>query len=322
MEININRHSEYIFGAVPDDNPEHAFTRMGVNDFWGSPNSTGVRIKFRTNSQTVSIKMNIKYAEVEAFFGSMMVNGITYIIKNPKKVLKMECVSGRNQGIQTLYRQTGNDFLDYEIYCPVKNTLISMDIYVDDGSEIISFDKINSPILFLGGPTAFGRGCTFPHGMYSSIVARKLSLDYYNLAIYNSRYLEEKYVLNASKAIQSPRFVVAEICSIPTTKEYISEKLSKYLETLADSFPRCPIVLFSQPYDGRKLDNYIECAKIISAFAKKYPSRNIMYLDGKTVFSHIPTDRVTISSYLINDYGNMILADRIIKIAEAFVSPL
>ncbi len=42
MIIDINQHSEYIFGAVPDGNPEHAFTRMGLHDYWGSPNSTGV----------------------------------------------------------------------------------------------------------------------------------------------------------------------------------------------------------------------------------------------------------------------------------------
>ncbi|MBS7398498.1 MAG: hypothetical protein KIG32_08835, partial [Ruminiclostridium sp.] len=108
----------------------------------------------------------------------------------------------------------------------------------------------------------------------------------------------------------------------PITKEYIAQKLDKYLEKLTECFCRCPILLVSQPYDGRKLDNYIECGKIVRAFAEKHPERNIMYLDGKTVFKGIPTDRVTLSAYLTNDYGNMVLADRIIKIAEAFISTI
>lgn len=322
MIIDINQHSEYIFGTVPDGNPEHAFTRMGLHDYWGSPNSTGVRIRFSTNSQTVGISIDIEYSDVEAFFGNMMVNGITYIVRNRQKVLKIECATGRNKETQTLYQQKGNELLYYEIYCPVKNTLTHASLLVDDDAQMVAPDKTDAPILFFGGPTTFGRGCTFPHGMYSSIVARKFSRDYYNLAMYNSRYLEEKYISTAAKAIQNPCFVAAEICSIPITKEYIAQKLDKYLEKLAECFCHCPILLVSQPYDGRKLDNYIECGKIVRAFAEKHPERNIMYLDGKTVFKGIPTDRVTLSAYLTNDYGNMVLADRIIKIAEAFISTI
>ncbi len=318
MVININTHKEFIFGAIPDGNPEHAFTRMGLNDFWGNSNSTGVRIRFRTNSQAVKIQLKINYAEVEAFFGGMMVNGITYVVKNQQKVVKMECISGRNTEVQTIYNQNENIFLDYEIFCPVKNQLINLVLHIDDSAEITISDSLGEPILFLGGPTTFGRGCTFPHGTFSSITARKLSCDYYNLAVYNSKYLEEKFVVAAAKAISKPHFVVSEICSIPILKEYLEEKLERYMEVLTESFKNCLILFFSQPYYGTKRDNYIECNNIVKAFAKKHPEQKIMYLDGEFVFKGIPFDLTTLSSYLINDYGNMVLADRIIKIAEAY----
>lgn len=319
MVVDINLHNEFIFGAIPDGNPQHAFTRMGLNDFWGNSNSTGVRVRFRTNSQTVSIKPNINYIPVEAFFGSMMVNGVTYIVNNRQNVIKMECVSGRNELAQTIFKQKGNDFLDYEIHCPIKNQLNSLLLYLDDNAEITASDKLGAPILFLGGPTTFGRGCTFSHGMYSSIVSRKISCDYYNLAIYNRSYLEEKYVSTAAKAIPAPCFVVAEICSIPVPKDYIAKKLEEYLKNLTECFKDCPILLLSQPYYGTERDNYIECRNIVKSFAKKHSERNIMYLDGGTVFKGVPADMATLSSYLINDYGNMVLADRIIKIVEAFI---
>ena len=172
----------------------------------------------------------------------------------------------------------------------------------------------------MGGPTTFGRGCTFSHGMYSSIVARKFLRDYYNLAIYNGKYLEEQYVAKAAKAVSDPCFVVSEICSIPVPTEYIEEKLEQYLEKLAQSYCACPILLLSQPYYGKKRDNYIACRKIVGEVSKKHPERNIMYLDGGNVLDGISPDMATLSSYLTNDYGNMVLADRIIKIADAFIN--
>lgn len=318
MEININQHSEFIFGAVSDGNPDHALTRMGLNSFWGNSNSTGVRVRFSTNSRAVSVKLDIQYEEVEPFFGSMMINGATYIVKNRQQTVKMECISGRNKEVQSLYTQKGNDFLDYEIHCPAKNCLKHLFVYIDDDAEIQASEKLYAPICFLGGPTTFGRGSTFPHGMFSSIVARKFSCDYYNFAMYNNKYLEEKFVLAAVKAVPKPCFTVAEICSIPVAKDYITEKLEKYLEKLAECFNACPVLLLSQPFNGRKLDNYTECRRIVKDFANRHSGRNIMYLDGETVFKGISLDMATLSAYLINDYGNMVLADRIIKIAEAY----
>ncbi len=329
MIINVNEHPEYIFGAVGGKTKESALTRSGLENFPNSSYSTGVRVRFTTNSKEVYVKAKAEIIPTPSLFGHLLVNGISFSISNDQTLIKIDCATLRNSDKILIYKQNAiTDVLHYEIYCPAINTLNSMEIIVDDGAEIKPDNGFASsaPIVFLGSSNTMGRGCTAANTSFTDIVAKHFNSDYYNFSIYSNSFLETRYIEECASVVKNntPWLIVSEICTHSTTPQYLTEKLDSYLKSLADKFPDNCIILYSQPYTGGAPDRYDEkmkiCEDVISGIKsdEKLKNRKICYISGKNVFDGISFDRISVSSYIMNDYGNAELGRKIYSVAEGF----
>ena len=329
MIINVNEHPEYIFGAVGGKTKESVLTRSGLENFPNSSYSTGVRVRFTTNSKEVYVKAKAEIVPTPSFFGHLLVNGISFSISKAHKLIKIDCATLRNSDKIPVYNQNASaDTYEYEIYCPVINTINSMEIIIDDDAEIKPDNSFASsaPIVYLGSSNTIGRGCTAANTSFTDIVAKYFNSDYYNFSIYNNAFLETQYIDKISSALKDkkPWLIVSEICTHSTSPEYIKDKLSGYLNCLSEKFPDSCIILYSQPCTGGNLDRYDEkikiCADVISELRsnKNLKNQKICYIDGKNIFKEISVDRVSVSSYIINDYGNAELGKAIYSVADGF----
>lgn len=321
MKINLIERTELIRGAIPQDG--NAFSRMIINNTDSLENSTGVRICFQTDSLNCSVNYEINKKAVTQNTGAYLFNGFNFIIYDENRSTPLfrggfSCKSALGSAV--VHSGKAKKRLNFELYAPSFNQIKELTLVLDpDASITIASDfDCKLPMIFLGGPMSAGRGTTFASAMFSQISSRKLSSDFYNLALCNDFFLLPKLAKKISTF--KPWLIISEICSAGMKTEYLQNNLYPYLKSLLINNKKSAIILIDQPYLNGDITEYNRRKEIIletlEKLDRKY-SRRFSLIDGSTIFSAISSDCVSFDKDTINDYGNLIYADKICTLANA-----
>ncbi len=318
VEVKLSKHPEFIRGAI--SKPKYEFSRMLFENMGSLLNSAGVRVCFKTNALNCAIRYKIDSVFVVQQIGAYLFNGLSYIVYDANKnkpFIQNGVLSRSSEEVIILKASRKADFSNFEIYFPSFNQIKEITLIMDDDAELLPADEYlhESPIIFLGGPMTLGSGATFANTMFSQIVARKLNSDFYNLALYNNNFL----IVDIAQKVASfkPWLIIAEISSIKMSLVHLKSELYYYLKGILQNNKKSLLILITQPYLG-SMDNDFQkkrehIQKVVGRICKEF-HKQIFVLDGLTVFENIPFDHVSYSANYINDYGNMIYADKILEL--------
>lgn len=306
MKLNLSQIKDISLGAVRIEEDENGFnfyrftkeqeeTYKNLKDnFYAKTFATsGVKLRFKTNSKRLFFKVKITSAGVRGYFSfDVFVNG--------KRVDTIDNFSNMQlpnnyASLPYKYDEHSKEFnlgegeKEVSIYFPwsVKATLKTIEF--DDDSYITSV-KPSKKIIFYGDSITQGVDALHPSCKYATLIADMLDAEEYNKAISGEIFFPE---LAALKDDINPDYVVISYGAndwYRSTQEEFSINCRSFFKNVISNYSNAKIfditpIWNKLLYEERPFGDFRDVDKIIKNIAKDFPE--ITVFDG---FDFVPHD--------------------------------
>ena len=316
-------------------NNEDNFSRLPLKyenivrpEVWSlSKNSSGISIRFKTNSPDISVKWELLNFTDHFYMSRICASGLDLycLVDNKWQYVKSGIPNGyKNERL--LISEMDTITKDFMINLPMNDGIENIEIGIKEGFEIsksVNNFKFNKPIVFYGTSITQGGSASRPGLAYPSIISRNLNVETINLG-FSGNGLFEKAVGLALCEIDAEMYVID--CTPNSTPDIIKENTLELITQIKTCKPNIPILLVEsiiREYSYfQKTDKSIPGGfKFIEAqnneLRKSYDKAldngfvNLYYLesDGLIGYDH----EGTVDGTHLNDLGMQRIADKIGK---------
>lgn len=209
-----------------------------------SQNSSGISVKFRTNSPDISVKWKLASFHERPDMSRICVSGLDLYCFNKNKWQFVR--SGIPEGIeneQLLISGMDTTAKEFLLNLPLYDSIENIEIGIKNGfniSKTLNNYKFNKPIVFYGTSITQGGSPTRPGLAYPSIISRELNVETINLGFAgNGKF--EKTVGVALCEIDASIYVID--CIHNSSPEIINTKALDLIMQIRSSKPNTPILL-------------------------------------------------------------------------------
>ncbi len=227
------------------------YSRDGLK--WLGSNSAGLYVRFRTNSTTIKARWSTKWATTMSHMTDTGVRGVDLYVLTDKgwKFLGV----GRADEKESSTEKEIVGYMDkkdreYMMYLPLYETLVSLEIGVDEGA-FIEPSGLDSPRrdkqVVMYGTSILQGGCANRPGMaFTNILSRKLDREVVNLGFSGNAYLDLEIARFMASA-ENPAIYVLDYCPNATSED-IEARGEKFVKILRDAHPDVPILIIDEVY--------------------------------------------------------------------------
>lgn len=287
-------------------------------------NTAGGRVRFRTNSQRLTVKA-------------------TYPLLTPRSILTEQASMGFDiylfqNGAYTFHAapyppvdmteagyekctSLGEGEHEVEIYLPLYNGLDSLLIGLDQGASLeapIPYTD-RAPVLYYGSSITQGASASRPGNAYSAMLERRFHTDFINLG-FASGGCGENAIAEYMASLSFSAFVCDYDYNAPTEEHLEKTHLPLY-RTLRAAHPEAPILLITKPIllDASDNEENAHRREIIYATYRRALAegdRHIYLIDGKEIFAPYRGGVCCADGVHPNDLGMWVYAESIAKILK------
>ncbi|MBQ9355039.1 MAG: hypothetical protein IJT84_05105 [Clostridia bacterium] len=289
--------------------PDEIARTVSERAVWLSTYTAGGRIRFKTNSKTLALKVtypNLADMSTMSLVGS---SGCTiYLDKEGKSYFYNSIYPTRENktGYDGIIYFDGEEDKDITIYTPLYNAVTELFIGLDIGAKLEKGREYTNKkkILYYGSSITQG-GCVSHAGnTYPAYISRWLDCDYINLGLSGSAQGEE----NMAKYLASlhPDVFVCGYDHNAANVEHLKITHERLFKIFREQNRNIPVVILSKPdFDSNRINNYDrrEVIKATYANAKAKGDKNVYFIDGETLFSKEDRDACTVEALHPNDLG-------------------
>ncbi len=290
------------FRRMPQDVADR--TNDGVK--YLNTNTAGGRIRFRTNSPYIAIKV------VMPDNGTMP--HITMVGQSGFDLYKSDMgdyryvgsfiPAGRNHGYES-QKPTDRQWHTYTIHMPLYDPVEELYIGLSgsaelDAAEPYSYDK---PILYYGSSITQGGCASRPGNSYQAMISRKLDVDHINLG-FSGNGKGEQVVCDYMASLDPLVFVCDYDYNAPSADHLRATHYNMY-ETFRKKHPLTPYIMVSKP-DFRPGPGDEERRSVIRASYYKAIAngdKHVYFVDGEQLFAGEFADSCTVDGCHPNDLG-------------------
>lgn len=315
-----------LYGADPSTFEGEEYWRMAkpVSDeiphlFWHSKCSAGFRVRFKTNSEYVAVKVKI-FSEPTVFEvrsrccdlyvdfenGSRFAGRFTPPANEYKEYEAVIHFGNREERYFTL------NLMNYEMLGDIKIG-IQKDATVGEGRKYLDI----KPILYYGSSITQGGCASRPGNTYQAIINRRNNIDYINLGFSGGAKAEipvMEYIANRAMSI----FVYDYDHNAPSL-EYLRETHERGYKIVREKNPDLPIIFVTKPdfdnnmsaYWNWNENNVIRRTIVMQTYINAIESgdRNVYFVDGAHFFNVNEGDCCVADGCHPTDLGFMRMAD-------------
>ena len=301
-----------IYGLMQND--ETGFCRLPLdvakevsNGVYGlAPNTAGGRVRFSTDSDVVTLKIELygltKFDHMAAIgvhgFDLFEDDGGEGIFVGSFRVPHIED-NKYTSSISLKTRKMRNLTINFPLYNGVK----SLEIGLREDASLGEGEKYRDmkPIIYYGSSITQGGCACRPGNSYQSIIARKNHIDYVNLGFSGSAKGEQRmaeYIAGLDMSL----FFYDYDHNAPDA-QYLKATHYDFYETIRKSNPDLPIVMVSAV--NKMHDIPERKAVIYSSYEKalKNGDKNVYFIDGQEAFGDADRDCCTVDNCHPNDLG-------------------
>ncbi len=316
--VNIKREPFKIYGVkeyfrrIPKEVAENC--NEGVQRLY--ENTTGVRVRFRTNSDYIVVHADIKSADVptsKALIASKDFD--MYIVRRGKPYFSTIFSSSVPEDWNITESRVRFDKVmkDIVLNFPITANLENVYIGVREGSELLPGSKYKhkKPVVFYGSSIVHGEGAMRPGNTYPAIISRKLDTDFINLG-FRGAALAEPAIMEYIAGLDMSVFVY-DYDHNATSLEHLANTHYAGYEIFRRKHPKTPVIFASRVdyYCGNV--EYNEKARNIvrESYFRALASgdRNVYFVDGKKIYPDDKRDECTADGCHPNDMGYSYMAD-------------
>ena len=208
-----------------------------------SKSSTGLSIRFITNSSIIKVKWEILNDLKMDHMPETGIKGVDLYFRNKNNWQYLN--TGRPKGKLNEYTLVENMTLkerEYKIYLPLYDGVKNIEIGIDSSSYIIVPDRnLEKPIIFYGTSITQG-GCASRPGMaHTNIINRKLDRDILNFGFSGNGRMEKPIAKLISEF--DAKIYVIECMPNMNFPESITKRTIPLIDTIREKNPNTPIIL-------------------------------------------------------------------------------
>ena len=271
-------------------------------------NTAGGRIRFRTDSPYVAIRV---FYDRFDFFSHMPLsgkagfdlycyeNGVYRFIKNA-----MPTSTDKN-GYERTFFKTNSGMSDFLIHMPLYNNVSAVYIGLKEGSKLESGAKYRDvkPVLYYGSSITQGGCASRPANAYTNMISMMLDIDHINLG-FSGNAKGELAMADYIGSLDLSVFVLDYDHNAPTV-EHLEKTHEVFFNRYRMHKPNTPVIMISRP-DTAIDKKWMQRRQIIRNTYENAVingDKNVMFIDGNTLFGADMRDSCTVDGCHPNDLG-------------------
>ena len=256
-------------------------------------NSTGLYVRFRSNSTSVAVKWTSRYGTRMNHMSDTGMRGLDlYAMYEGNWRF---AGSARPEGMTSdvvIVKNMDGEYREYMLYLSLYDGVTSLEIGVDEGAEI-EVPQIDSPAsdrpVVAYGTSILQGGCVGRAGMaHTAVLGRKIDREVINLGFSGNAFLDYE-IAELMASVPDPALYILDY--VPNTRaEMIEEKAEKFFRIIRDAHPDVPVIFVEDPdFTHTVFDRVVheevktknEAQRRLFEKLRKEGERNIYYVSSK-----------------------------------------
>lgn len=278
-----------------------------------STNTSGGRIRFKTDSDTVVIRINSPYIYMPHTTG-MMTNGADLYIDKPNGSFFVGAVRPQfNQSVHeaTISMPEGEN--EVTVYLPLYGNVERLEIGLSEGSSLSAHTPYRNslPIVFYGSSITQGACASRPGLSYAARISRKYNLDFTCLGFSGACRAEDAMVDHIA-SLPMIAFVSDYDHNAPNP-EYLRQTHFPLYEKIRAAHPSIPYFFVTRPDFYFNEDCMERRAIIMESYLRAWRAgdRNVYFIDGSAFFNGRVDGDLTLDLTHPSDEGFALMANYI-----------
>lgn len=309
-----NPRTEETFHRVPKEVCD------GCNDWVAilETHTSGGRVRFKTNSPFICLKVEYSLEHMPHMPLSGSSGFDIYVQKQGEFSYMHSVIPGREDqhGFERLINRPA-EMTDYIINFPLYNNVKKLYLGFKKGSVIERGEKyaIEKPIVFYGSSITQGGCASRPGNAYQSFISQRFNSDFINLGFSGSAKGEQA-MAEYIASIPMSAFVLDYDYNSPSDEEY-EKTHESFFKTFRKAQPDTPVIIVTRPYPCNL--KRIEIARRTYEAAVATGDKNVVFVDGRTLFGEDFKTCCTVDGCHPNDLGFYRMANVIGDALERFL---
>ena len=249
-------------------------------------NTSGGRVRFKTNSRKVSIIVKLRNVGLRPHFALSGIAGLDIYDKASGEYRYAGTFIppvGVKDGFESCVDTFQNSLRDITINMPLYNDVLSLYIGLDENADIEEADdyKIELPIVYYGSSITQGGCASRPGNCYQNIISRKFDCNYINLGFSGNAKAEDE-IIEYIKSLDMSAFVYDYDHNAPTW-QHLETTHEKMFKAIREAKPELPIIILSRPKYYLDDDEKKRLEIITKTYSNAITAgdKNVYMLDGK-----------------------------------------
>ncbi len=275
----------------------------------------GARVEFRTNSKRFKVKIIFETLSFDIGMSVFSCQSAYVYVGSHSTSKYLGHVYPRGCYVQ---KEAEGEFFksdkteDVQIFFPRNEIMKNIIVEVEDDSivEAPTPYKYSKPVIFYGSSITEGGCCSKISNAYSSIISRRLDMDFYNFGLSGS-CKGELPIADFFNKIEKSIFVLDYEHNAPNV-EYLKSTHEPFFKRLREASPDLPIIIVSKPvFEEKEHDEGWHVLHTTYENAVARGDKNVYFIDGNKFFP--PENGVYCTNDLThpNDLGMFYMANAI-----------
>ena len=271
---------------------------------------TGARVRFRTDSPTVTVTFRVSNQYVDRGMSFYQANAAYAYVGDYSRSRYAALLSADDTyDSDTVSATFANDGLnDITVFFPRNPTVEDITVALEDGAVLLppTPHKIALPFVFYGSSIT-EQGHTATPVAYPSLLSRFFDADFYNFGASGNAQGEPElaeYLGSIPKSV----FFFDYDHNAPTA-EHLRETHEAFFRIFRQHDPLTPVIMTSRPADDTpETEERAAIVKQTYENAARNGDKNVYFIDGRTLFGDVDPAICTTDRTHPNDLGHYLMA--------------
>ena len=297
-----------LYGDVEKDGfrrlPEEVAKSTSSEVYRLHKHTTGGRVRFRTDSECVVLKINGDFYP-SYHTTAMMRHGADLYIDYPYGSLYTGAIKPNSaESCEKIPMPEGEH--DVTVYLPLFGNVVDFEIGICEGASLkphLSSYQNELPIVFYGSSITHGACASRPGRAYEAMISRKYNVDYTCLG-FSGSCMAEDAIVEYMSGLSMCAFV-SDYDHNAKDPEYLEATHHKMYLKIREKNADIPYFMITRP-NFAFIEDHIRRRDIIMQSylnARASGDKNVYFIDGSAFFNGEPTDELTIDRTHPNDEG-------------------
>ena len=283
--------------------------------------AAGGRVRFRTDSTRIGVKVCLEDMDSYPTFSSMMIAGMDLYLNGEFRGIFQAPPTMTNSYAAVLETKQ-KQMHDVLIHLPPYGCISSLEIGLDAQAQLLPPEtyEITTPVVFYGSSITHGATTSRPGTSYPNMLSRRLNCEYLNLG-FAGHALGEQVMAEYISELPMSAFVCEYDHNSPNA-EFLRRTHAPFVRTIREKNPQLPIVLMSRPRARFNDEEEIKRREVVLETyenAKASGDTNIYFVDGAGILNIFGGDNGTVDTIHPNDLGFSCIAKALGDVLETIL---